>query len=348
MTRVSITLAVGVMALFSSATAVAQVAKTQTATDTVATVGATAITLAQVDAIAMRQPADGFGTVRLSSALYEARRAAIDELVGDVLIDQEAKAQTIDRTALFDREVSSKVSVPTDAEVTSWYLANQERVQGATLEQAREAIRQFLGQERTAAAREAYLDRLKAKTPVRLMLEPPRQPVRADGGPALGPPGAPIEMIEFADFECPFCQRAHPTVKQLIAAYGSRVRLVYRHFPLQQHPNARPAAEASLCANEQGKFWEYHDKLFGDPTRLSAADLKRSAVDLGLDAERFNACFDSGRVRSVVEADLQAGIAAGVTGTPAFFINGREIVGAPPIDEFKRVIDEELELKKAR
>ena len=153
-------------------------------------------------------------------------------------------------------------------------------------------------------------------------------------------------MIEFADFQCPYCLAAAPTVKKVMETYGDRIRLVYRNYPLPNHPQAQPAAEAAQCANEQGQFWPYHDRLFAEAGKLSDADLKKAAVDLGLDAERFNACVDEHRYKAVVEADQQAGNEAGVNGTPAFFVNGRLLSGAQPFEAFKRVIDEELELKK--
>ena len=161
-----------------------------------------------------------------------------------------------------------------------------------------------------------------------------------------GSASAPIELIEFADFECPYCLAASPTVTQVLNTYGDRIRMVFRIYPLQNHPNARPAAEAAQCANEQGKFWAYHDRLFGNPGHLLVPELKQTAVDLGLDAAKFNACVDARKYKSVVEADQQAGNDAGVTGTPAFFINGRMMTGAQPFEAFKRVIDDELELKK--
>jgi protein-disulfide isomerase len=129
---------------------------------------------------------------------------------------------------------------------------------------------------------------------------------------------------------------------QVLKTYGDQVRLIYRHYPLQNHPAARPAAEASACAAEQGKFWEYHDRLFANPSKLSDADLKQHASDLGLDAPKFNACVDSRKFKADVEADHAAGDEAGVSGTPAFFVNGRPISGAQPFDAFKRIIDEEL------
>ena len=336
-------LAIGVVLVSCSTSA--QPATKQTASDTVATVGSTTITLAQVDDLALQQPAGSFGNMKLSQALYEARRLALGDLVGTALLEQEAKARGVDRAKLFDQEVSSKIAPPTDAEVEAWYRANPQRVQNATLEQVRTPIRSLLTQERTHAARQLFLDALKAKTPVKLMLEPPRLTVKAGDAPSRGPANAPIEMVEFSDFQCPYCLRADPTVKQVMTTYGSRVRLVYRHYPVPGHPNARPAAEASQCANEQDKFWPYHDRLFSGTGKLADADLKQHAVDLGLDAAKFNACFDTHKFQGLVDADIEAATAAGVTGTPAFFINGRILVGAQPFEEFKRIIDEELERK---
>ena len=345
--RMSAALAVAVLVVFgASCSTSAQQAKKQTATDVVATVGTTSITLGEVDDIALQQPAGNFGSLKLSQAMFEARRMALDSLIGNLLVEQEAKARGVDKVKLVDQEVSSKVTPPTEPEVEAWYQANQQRVQGATLDQVRTPIRAFLVQERTQAARQAYLDKLKAKTPVKMMLEPPRQLVKASDSPTKGPTSAPIEMIEFSDFQCPYCLRANPIVNQVLSTYGDRIHFVYRNYPLPNHPNARPAAEAAQCANEQGKFWPYHDRLFANPAQLGDADLKQSASQLGLDSAKFNACFDAHKYKAVVDADIQAGDDAGVSGTPAFFINGRALTGAQPYEEFKRVIDEELELKK--
>jgi len=324
----------------------AQQAKALAPSDVVATVGSTSITAAQVDEKAMQQPTSSFGSMKLSQAIYEARRGAIEEIVATTLMEQEAKSQGIERSALVEKEITSKVSQVNDAEIAAWYQANQARVQGASLDQVRQPIRQFLLQERVQLAREQYLDTLKAKTAVRVLLEPPRQMVAAASGASKGPAGAPIELIEFSDFQCPYCQRANPTVDQVLQTYGDRIHFVYRHFPLSNHPNARPAAEASQCAAEQGKFWQYHDKLFANPSRLGEADLKQQAAEVGLDASKFNACVDSHKYRAQIDSDLKAGEEVGVNGTPAFFINGRMLSGAQPFSEFKRLIDEELAMKK--
>ena len=351
MMRILPVLLVGV--LVASCSTSAQPVPKQTATDVVASVGTKTITLADVDEQALQQASRTFGDLPLLRAVYEARRMTLEEMVAKMLFDQEAKVRGVEETALIEQEVTSKVTPPTEADVVAWFQANQQRVQGRPLEQVRTPIHDLLTQERTQAARQAYIDRLKGKTSVRMMLQVPPTPpprrmaVKAADGPARGPAGAPIEIIEFSDFQCPYCQRAQPAVKQVLSTFGDRVRLVYRNYPLVEiHPNARPAAEAAQCANEQGKFWPYHDRLFTDTKKLSDADLKQGAAELGLDSARFNACVDSHKFKSLVDADIRDGNAVGVSGTPAFFINGRMIVGAQPFEEFKRIIDEELELKK--
>ena len=340
-------LALAVPLLFVACSTAAQpAAKQQTAADVVATVGTISITLSEVDEKALQQQAGNFGSLKLSMALYEARRAAIEDIVGEKLIAQESRTRGITSAALTDQEIGSKIATVTDADVAAWYSANPSRVQGAKLDQVQAPIRQMLTQERTLAVYQGYVDQLKAKTPVRVMLEPPRQKVAVAGSASRGPANAPIEVIEFSDFQCPYCLRAHPTVNQVLSAYGDRIRLVYRHYPLANHPNARPAAEASQCAAEQGQFWQYYDRLFADQTKLSHDALKQSAAALGMDTGRFNACFDSHKYKDQVEADIKDGNDAGVSGTPAFFINGRMLTGAQPFEAFKRIIDEELELKK--
>jgi len=324
----------------------AQQAKRLTPSDVVATVGSTSITLAEVDDKAMQMPATNFGSVKLAVAVYQARRAAIDDLVADRLMDAAAKGQGIDRPALIEKEITSKIRPVSDDDVGFWYQTNQARVQGAPLDQVRQPIKTYLTEQRMQEVRDTYLRELKSKTPVKITLDPPRQMIAEAGSPAKGPAGAPVEIIEFSDFQCPFCFRATPTIRQVMSTYGDKVRLVYRHFPLPNHPNARSAAEAAACAAEQGKFWEYHDRLFADQSKLSQADLKQSAAAVGLDAAKFDNCFDSHKLKAKVDEDVAAGQEAGIDGTPAFFINGRAISGAQPFDMFKRIVDEELELKK--
>jgi protein-disulfide isomerase len=153
-----------------------------------------------------------------------------------------------------------------------------------------------------------------------------------------------VTIVEFSDFECPFCVRAEPTVKQILDTYGDKVRLVFKDFPLPIHPNAPKAAEAAHCAGAQNKYWEMHEKLFAAGGKLAVADLKAHAREVGIDGAKFDQCLDSGEKASVVEANRKAGEEVGVTGTPAFFVNGRPLSGAQPFDEFKKLIDKELAL----
>ena len=160
--------------------------------------------------------------------------------------------------------------------------------------------------------------------------------------PSFGPKNAKVTIVEWSDFECPFCGRVGPTLKQIKESYPKDVRVVFRHQPLSFHANAKPAAEASMAAHEQGKFWEYHDKLFSNQRALDRASLERYAEELKLDMGKFRSALDSGKFRAKVEADAAAGAAVGANGTPTFFVNGRELVGAQPFDSFKKVIDEEM------
>ncbi len=151
---------------------------------------------------------------------------------------------------------------------------------------------------------------------------------------------APVTLVEFSDFECPFCERIFPTMNKILGDYEGKVRLVYKQFPLSFHPNAQKAAEASECASEQGKFWEYHDKLFENQSSGFSVDkFKQWANELSLDDAQFNSCLDSGKYAQKVQADAQEGQQKGVTGTPATFVNGQLVVGAQPYETFKQAID---------
>jgi protein-disulfide isomerase len=165
--------------------------------------------------------------------------------------------------------------------------------------------------------------------------------------PMRGSKTAKVTIVEWSDFECPFCERGFAVVKKVEQAYGGNVRLVFRHQPLPMHEHARPAAEASMAAHEQGKFWEYHDKLFAHQQALDRASLDKYAAELGLDMAKFKAALDSKKFDAQIAADATEATSAGVDGTPTFFINGRRLVGAQPIEQFKAIIQEELKKSSA-
>jgi protein-disulfide isomerase len=180
-----------------------------------------------------------------------------------------------------------------------------------------------------------------------VFLEPQRTEIATAGYPSRGPAAAPVTIVEFSDFECPFCGGLVPTLQAIEKSYGNQVRIVYRQFPLRKiHPDAEKAAEAALCANAQGRFWEMHDSLFGHQEDLTVDALKARAVALKLNAAAFNACLDSGTQAAAIDKDIAAGGQAGVTGTPTMFINGRKIVGNQPYARIREIVEDELARKR--
>jgi protein-disulfide isomerase len=270
----------------------------------------------------------------------------LDRLVEQKLMETEAAARGIDVLALQQAEIQAKIGEVTDADVSSWYQENQARVQGRPLEQIAPQIKQFLTQTRGQEVQEAFIKSLRAKYKTRILMDVARTEVAEKGSPAKGGPvGSPVTIIEFSDFQCPFCSRVNPSIAQAKETYGDKLRVVFRQFPLNIHPLAPKAAEAALCANEQGKFWEMHDALFADQQKLTVPDLKATAARIGVDAAKFDACLDGGAMAQVVSRDMADGMAAGVSGTPALFVNGRFINGAVPYEELAKVINDELSRK---
>jgi protein-disulfide isomerase len=163
-----------------------------------------------------------------------------------------------------------------------------------------------------------------------------------DSAPAKGPKHAKVTIVEWSDFQCPFCSRVEPTLKQIEDTYSKDVRIIWRNQPLPFHQNAKPAAEAAMAAHEQGKFWPMHDKIYANQQSIDRASLEKYAQEIGLDMGKFKAALDSGKFRAAIEADSAKGNEVGANGTPTFFINGREFVGAQPFESFKNMIDEEI------
>src|SRR4051794_2407183 len=215
--------AAGLIVLTTACSTNAQQTKQPSSSDVVAMVGSSPVTLAEVDARALQEPVTSFGSAKLIQALYMARRATIEEIVANRLMDQEARARGIDRATLVEREIASKAPAPTDADVTAWYQANPARVNGATLDQVRAPIRSLLIEQRMDAARATLVESLKTKMTVTVTLEPPRVEVADGGRPSRGSTSAPVEVIEFSDFQCPFCQRANPVVEQVLKTYGDKI-----------------------------------------------------------------------------------------------------------------------------
>ena len=277
--------------------------------------------------------------------VHELKSQTLNELVDERLLASKAKSAGITPEKLVEREVTAKIAEPTEAEVKQLY--DRTKASGRDLppiEQVKPDILRFLKERGAGESRKNYVDKLRADAKVEMLLPPlllPRVEVAALG-PSRGDPKAPITIVEFSDFECPYCVRAEEAVQQVLAAYPGKIRLVYRDYPLPFHARAQKASEAALCAGDQGKYWEMHAKLFANQKALELAQLKQHAKDLGLQTASFDKCLDSGEKAKIVDASKKAGEEAGVNGTPAFFINGRPLSGAQPFEKFKEIIDHEL------
>jgi protein-disulfide isomerase len=271
---------------------------------------------------------------------HGALESAVERVVHRRLLALEAERRGMTEDALRE-ELKANAGEITDAEVDAFYEANKAQIQEPK-EQIGPRIRDYLKQQRLVKADADFFAEMEKNFKVDYLLEPLRVEVAATGS-ARGPATAPVTIVEFSDFQCPYCKRVLPTLDQIAEKYGDKVRVVYRQFPLVSiHPNAQKAAEASLCAADQGKFWEMHDLLFNEQQKLNPPDLKEKATRLGLDAASFGECLDSERHAETVAADLKDGAAAGVSGTPAFFINGRFLSGAVPFENMAELIDDEV------
>jgi len=284
----------------------------------------------------------------LAQDKQEVLQKVLEELVAEKLIEAEAAKEKKTKEQLLEAEVESNIDTPSAEEVEAFYDANKERIPIAK-DQALPQVKAYLIDRSRSRYRDMLLTRLKKDFGFKSYLEPLRAQIATTGFPSRGVATAPVTIVEFSDFECPYCGGLFPTLKQVEKNYPQTVRIVYRQFPLSNlHPHAMKAAEASLCANEQNKFWEFHDSMFGNQRELSIADLKQRAVDLKLDSPAFNQCLDSGREAAAIQADIQEGARAGVSGTPAMFINGRFLSGNQPYAEIKDVIEDELQRKGAK
>lgn len=307
----------------------------QAADETVATVGTATITRAQLEKAVKPQ------LIEVENQRFEVLSDGLDELIAEQLFTQEAKSKNVPVEQLVQTEITAKIAEPSDADVQKVYDDNKAQLGGQTLEQVKPRIVEFLKQQKAEERQTAYIQELKGKYKTTVALKPPKVEVSTAGRPARGPANAPVTIIEFSDYECPFCKRAEVVVQEVVKAYPDKVKLVYRHFPLDFHEQAKPAAEASACAAAQGKFWEFHDKLFAGSS-LSPERYKAIAAEVGLDQAKFDQCVQKNEFKAQIEQDMADASAVGVTGTPAFFINGRMISGAQPFEKFKEIIDEEL------
>ena len=324
-----------VMGLHGGATA-AETQKPQTS-PTLALIGDDPVAEAEVDALVGPQLAE------LRQKTFQLRSQGLDELIAQRLAEREAKRRGITLAALVKVEVDDKVVI-TDADLRALYEANKARFASQSEAEAMKQIEPAVRQQKRRDRQMAFVHELRAAAGVKVLLEPLRVELHVPAGaPARGSEKAPVTIVEFSDFQCPYCVRAQPTLKRVRETYAEKVRFVFVDFPLDIHPQAKKAHEAAACAHEQGKFWPMYDRLFTSEGKFQVADLKVYAGETGQDAAAFATCLDSGRHADASARGVEEGARNGVSGTPAFFINGRMVVGAQPFEAFAQVIDDELE-----
>ena len=281
--------------------------------------------------------------LRIRQEEYEIRSQVLEELIAERLVAAEAHKRGVSAEELLKREVDAKTPALVPAYIESIYEQNKARFGAAPREEALARIREILGERAVSERRAAFEKELRAGAKVALRLEAPRASVVIPGGaPSTGPATAPVTIVEFTDYQCPYCHRAQAVIDEVLQRYAGKVRFVHLDFPLDGHPEAVPAARAARCAGEQGRFWEYHRSMMSRPGPLDAADLRSRAATLKLDASKFGACLASDRFDEAIQAELRHGSELGVTGTPAYFVNGRMLSGARPVESFVEVIDAEL------
>ncbi len=307
---------------------------------TVATIGDQKITLADLDESAAAALA------RVRQQEFDVRKQSLETLVNDKVLEKEAAAKGVSKDALIKAEVTDKIGDPAQPEIDAWYEQNKARLGTQTKEQMQPQIAQMLKTQKTQDVQRSYVKGLRQKYAAKILLEPPRVEVSLDDDPSKGPAKAPVTIVEFSDYQCPFCSRAENTVNDVLKKYGDKIRFVYRDYPLPFHQNANIASQAAQCAADQGKFWEMHAALFANQQKLTQPDLIATAGTIGVDADKFKTCLETGKFKDEVQKDLDDGQKYGVTGTPTFFINGIPLVGAQGPEAFADIIDSELERKR--
>lgn len=285
--------------------------------------------------------------VEFLTAKYQTESQALDGKLMEALLEAEAKKQGMaDVESLLKKEIEDKVAEPTEEELQAFYQVMQRQLRGAPYEAVKPQVAAEVTRRKQTEVFGAYIEGLKASYNVKVELpfpDLPRIPVSADDDPSIGPESAPVTIVQFAEYQCPYCGKAGEAVDQVMEKYGDKVRMVYRDFPLSFHPRAIPAAIAANCAGDQGKYWEMHKLLMSDQGSLEEADLTAHATALQLDMGKWATCRLDPAQAAEVQKDFEDGQAAGVSGTPAFFINGVMLSGAQPFSEFERIIERELE-----
>lgn len=271
------------------------------------------------------------------------------ERVGRLLLEREYGAKAKEAGQSLDEYVETKV-LKGEANISDKdynKFVQEKKIPKEQLNpQLKERILAYMKAQKRQEQMQAQVVKLSKSHKVELYFGKPNVKMNVEIGssPAFGDPAAKVKIVEFSDFQCPFCSRAANTVNEIKKMYGKKVQLAFKQYPLPMHQQAKPASEASLCINEQGndKFWKYHDKLFANADKLDNESLKKFAKEIGANVDEFSKCFDAKKYAKQVQDEIDYGNRLGVRSTPTFFINGRLVSGAQPIESFKEIIEEEL------
>jgi protein-disulfide isomerase len=325
--------AVGAVALWMMvATAQVWAGDCENPSQVLARVGDKTITLGDL------QKKEAAKLLNASYGFYSAEHEALQSAIDDALLDREAKKEHLTVDQLLDKHVKGEIKQPSDEALRIYYI-------GVETDQPYETIKDKIKehiielQKRKLGAK--YLEKLRAQSDVIVSLEPPKLDVAVGNAPVQGPHDAAVTLIEYADYECPYCRKVEPTLERLRKQYGDKVAFAFKNFPLPMHSHAEKAAEAANCAAQQGKFWQFHDKLFSDNS-LDVPALKKLAVSTGLDGTKFDKCLDSGQQYDAVQKELAEGTKLGLSGTPSFFVNGHFISGNVSYDVLQGIVDQQL------
>lgn len=280
--------------------------------------------------------------LQLKNQEYELKIAALTDLVNRRLLEREAKSKGVSVEEFLQQTVDRNLPSWNVSELDGYYLARRDSFK-KPFEEVRPQVEKAFLQARRAQARQDYVDQLRQKASLTVLLTRPQPEAMVDPSRLRGDPTAPVTVWEFADFQCPYSQSIQPVLREILIKYKRGVRLGFRDFPLSEiHPQARAAAEAARCAGEQGKFWQYHDLLFSQHARLDPDALVEHARAVGLDITSFSACLGSGKFDGQIDNDMSWGRAFGVTGTPTTIINGVAVLGPQPKSVYERIIESEV------
>ncbi len=330
MLKANISLVLGIMALAWTASAQSDTS------DVVVDVGGHKFTMAEVE------QKESAHLLQARNQYYQAQKAALNLFIDEQILEQKANAEHLTVDQLIQRDIASHISDPTEDQMKVYYegLGTDD-----PYEKVRPQILSHIHDLRVAKARAEYVKNLKSQANIAVTLDPPGVKMAVDGAPTLGAKNAPVTLVEYADYECPYCQQVYPTLRKLEHDFDGKLSVVFKDCPLPMHSHARKAAEAAICAGSQGKFWEYHNILFENPGKLETSQLKDDAKTLGLNTSDFDKCLDSGAEAAKVQKGVQEAQELGLTGTPSFFINGHYYSGAMKYDALREVVEQELATK---